>query len=119
MIAELILAPEAEQDIAEGQESSAKRRRAHTCRTARPTISTPAVSKQTWHSADRPARRFLVSSRRRCNMAISAFEGIIENGRIRLPDEVTLPEQTKVYVIVPGPEKGRPVHIRSPRLAHP
>ncbi len=29
-------------------------------------------------------------------MAISTFEGIVENGQIRLRDDVTLPEHTKV-----------------------
>ena len=52
-------------------------------------------------------------------MAIQTLEGIVENGRIRLEDDVTLPEHTKVYVIIPEFKSGRPVRIMSPRLAHP
>ena len=52
-------------------------------------------------------------------MAIQTFEGIVENGRIRLEDDVTLPEHTKVYVIIPQLERGRPARLMSPRLAHP
>jgi hypothetical protein len=53
-------------------------------------------------------------------MPISAFVGIVENGRIRLRDNVTLPEKTRVYVIIPdietAPQKAR---VYSPRLVHP
>lgn len=52
-------------------------------------------------------------------MNISAIEGIIQNGQIRLPDNVTLPENTKVYVVVPGNEVIPVSRISSPRLAHP
>lgn len=52
-------------------------------------------------------------------MSLSAFEGIVENGRIRLRDDVQLPEQTKVYVIVPGSAHAPEPHLYSPRLAHP
>ena len=33
-------------------------------------------------------------------MANLTFEGRVENGQIRLPENVTLPEHTKVYVVV-------------------
>jgi hypothetical protein len=52
-------------------------------------------------------------------MAIQALEGVVENGRIRLDDDVTLPEQTRVYVIIPELKSGRPARIMSPRLANP
>ena len=52
-------------------------------------------------------------------MAILTFEGIVENGRIRLPDNVTLPEHTKVYVVIPDIETAPQAHIYSPRLVHP
>jgi hypothetical protein len=52
-------------------------------------------------------------------MAILTLEGIVENGQIRLPDEVTLPEHTKVYVVIPALESARPSRIYSPRLADP
>ncbi len=52
-------------------------------------------------------------------MAISTFEGIVENGQIRLRDNVTLPENTKVYVVIPDFEAVPQTHVYSPRLVHP
>jgi hypothetical protein len=42
-----------------------------------------------------------------------------ENGQIRLPDNVTLPEHTKVSVVIPDIETTPPAHVYSPRLVHP
>jgi hypothetical protein len=61
---------------------------------------------------------FLQSQRRRY-MAVLTFEGIVENGQIRLHDQVTLPEHTKVYVVIPDVEIAPQAHVYSPRLAHP
>jgi hypothetical protein len=52
-------------------------------------------------------------------MATVTFEGVVENGRIRLPDDVALPDNTKVYVIVPEQQTLGPVGVPRPRLAHP
>jgi hypothetical protein len=52
-------------------------------------------------------------------MSISTFEGVVENGVIRLPADVTLPEKARVYVVVPGLESAPRARIRTPRLAHP
>lgn len=52
-------------------------------------------------------------------MAILTLEGIVENGRIRLRDDVTLPEHAKVYVVIPAPESSQPARLRSPRLVNP
>ena len=35
-------------------------------------------------------------------MSVTTFEGVIENGQIRLPAGVVLPERKIVYIIVPG-----------------
>jgi hypothetical protein len=35
-------------------------------------------------------------------MSVETFEGIVEQGHVRLPDGVVLPERKVVYVIVPG-----------------
>lgn len=51
-------------------------------------------------------------------MQVTAFEGIIENGQIRLNTSVHLPEKTKVFVIIPGVETVKPAHIYT-RLLHP
>jgi hypothetical protein len=34
-------------------------------------------------------------------MAISTFEGVVKGGQIRLRDNVQLPEDTEVYVVIP------------------
>ncbi len=52
-------------------------------------------------------------------MALLTVEGIIENGQIRLCEPITLPEHTKVYVVIPDVAPGPHAHILSPRLAHP
>lgn len=49
-------------------------------------------------------------------MSVTTFEGIVEDGRIHLKDDVQLPGQTKVYVVVPDVQVMR---ILTPRLAHP
>jgi hypothetical protein len=52
-------------------------------------------------------------------MKVTAFEGFVENGQIKLPESVRLPEQTRVYVIVPASEPTPNLHLISPRLTHP
>lgn len=52
-------------------------------------------------------------------MQVTAFEGVVENGQIRLKTDVALPEKTKVFVIIPGLEAKKVVHVYSPRLLHP
>ncbi|MDT5156010.1 MAG: hypothetical protein QOC99_3024 [Acidobacteriota bacterium] len=53
-------------------------------------------------------------------MSAETFEGIVEQGQIKVNSDVRLPDGTKVYIVVPGiviEEAG--THLRSPRLAHP
>jgi hypothetical protein len=52
-------------------------------------------------------------------MAVATFEGIVENGHIRLQTNIPLPEQTKVYVVVPEYHAGPLPRLHSPRLVHP
>jgi hypothetical protein len=52
---------------------------------------------------------------------VTAIEGVVENGKIRLREEISLAENTRVYVIVadqhmPAP---LPAQVRTPRLANP
>jgi hypothetical protein len=47
-----------------------------------------------------------------------ALKGIDENGQIRLDENVRLPENARVYVIIPGFDFPKPICIRSPRLVH-
>lgn len=51
-------------------------------------------------------------------MATLTVEGFVENGRIRLRDTVTLPEHTKVYVVIPDVEAAPIARSYSPRLRH-
>ena len=53
-------------------------------------------------------------------MSVTTFEGIVEQGRIRLASDVQLPDNTKVYIIVPDIElKEQSLTLQSPRLAQP
>lgn len=52
-------------------------------------------------------------------MKIATFEAIVENGQIRLPPSIRLPEKAKVYVVIPGIEVPSAAYIGSPRLARP
>lgn len=50
-------------------------------------------------------------------MKVATFEAFVENGQIRLPGGVRLPERAKVYVVIP--EVPSAAYIGSPRLARP
>lgn len=52
-------------------------------------------------------------------MGARTFEGIVEQGQIRLPVSVRLPEKAKVYVVIPDLEVQTVAFIGSPRLVHP
>ena len=52
-------------------------------------------------------------------MRVTTVEGTVENGLVRLPADVRLPENAKVYVVVPGVEERVALYIGGPRLAHP
>jgi virulence-associated protein VagC len=52
-------------------------------------------------------------------MGVTSFEAVVENGQIRLPADVRLPEKARVYVIAPGVELPPTASIVSPRLLHP
>ncbi len=57
-------------------------------------------------------------------MKVVSYEGVVENGRIRLPPDALLPEKAKVYVVVPEliVKSDKPpdvVRVPSPRLKDP
>ena len=52
-------------------------------------------------------------------MSVTTFEGVVENGQIRLAADACLPEKAKVYVIIPNSAVPLPASMASPRLAHP
>ena len=51
-------------------------------------------------------------------MFVTTYEATMKDGQIRLPDNVSLPENARVYVLVPDAEQDVP-RLRSPRLADP
>jgi hypothetical protein len=51
-------------------------------------------------------------------MNVVTYEAVVENGQVRLPADAKLPENAKVYVVVPGLADKAVAHIYSPRLAH-
>ena len=52
-------------------------------------------------------------------MAVSTLVGIVENGQIRIRNDVALPENAKVFVVIPDFEDIPQAHVYSPRLVHP
>ncbi len=53
-------------------------------------------------------------------MSAATFEGVVEQGQIKLNSEVRLPDGTKVYIVVPEMEvEATSMNLRSPRLSHP
>ena len=53
-------------------------------------------------------------------MSVTTYEGVVEDGRIKLSEDVLIPESTRVYVVVPDArDQPGPYRISSPRLASP
>lgn len=52
-------------------------------------------------------------------MAVTTFEAVIENGQVRLPPGVVLPERQTVFVVVPDVAAPEPSKIPGVRLADP
>jgi len=52
-------------------------------------------------------------------MSVTTIEAIVENGQIRLPSSVRLPEKAKVYVLIPDVRIPAASYIGRPHLAHP
>jgi hypothetical protein len=50
---------------------------------------------------------------------LATYEGVVENGQVRLPPNADIPEKTRVYVLVPDVETKNPLYIASPRLVRP
>jgi hypothetical protein len=50
---------------------------------------------------------------------LATYEGVIENGQVKLPSNVGIPEKTRVYVLVPDTESPATQHVVSPHLANP
>jgi hypothetical protein len=53
------------------------------------------------------------------SMKVLTYEAIVEHGEVKLPETVRLPENAKVYVVVPGVEDLPSSRIQTPRLLRP
>jgi hypothetical protein len=51
-------------------------------------------------------------------MNVATVEGIVENGQIKLPADVHVPNWTKAYGVIPGAGPPSPMRVMSPRLVH-
>jgi hypothetical protein len=52
-------------------------------------------------------------------MSVTTFEGVVENGRVRLPEGVVLPEQQTVFVVVPDTSPLSTKKLPGVRLTNP
>jgi len=51
-------------------------------------------------------------------MSVTTIQGVIENGRVVLPEDVNLPEKKVVYVVIPDFDEKPSKRILSPRLVN-
>ena len=47
---------------------------------------------------------------------LATYEGVVENGHVTLPPDVDIPDETRVYVLVPEVNTQRTLQILTPRL---
>jgi len=47
---------------------------------------------------------------------LATYEGVVEDGHVTLPPDAHLPDDTRVYVLVPDMDTQRTLQILSPRL---
>lgn len=52
-------------------------------------------------------------------MKVTTYEATVQDGCIALPDDAHIPDNTRVYVVVPASTDTERVRILSPRLVHP
>ena len=50
---------------------------------------------------------------------LATYEGIMKNGRVKLPPGAQIPNETRVYVVVPELETIPLPYVASPKLANP
>jgi hypothetical protein len=52
-------------------------------------------------------------------MSVRTYEGVVDHGQIKLKADAHLPDNTKVYVVVPESQVEQIAHLYSPHFAHP
>ncbi len=50
---------------------------------------------------------------------LTAYEGVVENGRVKLPPNADIPDGTRVWVVVPAAETHPLPRVATPHLANP
>ena len=50
---------------------------------------------------------------------LATYEGVVENGRVRLPPDADIPDGTRVWVVVPAAETHPAAHVPTPHLVNP
>jgi hypothetical protein len=51
-------------------------------------------------------------------MKVTTYEATVRDGSIVLPEDANIPNDTRVYVVVPAVDDVERVRVMSPRLAH-
>jgi hypothetical protein len=52
-------------------------------------------------------------------MNVATFEGFVEQGKIQLKTAIHLPDNTRVYVLIPDFRIEQRIQVLTPRLLHP
>ncbi len=52
-------------------------------------------------------------------MKVATYEAVVENGQIKIAEDVQLPERAKVYVLITETASTNRLEMKSPRLARP
>jgi hypothetical protein len=48
----------------------------------------------------------------------TTYEATVQDGRVVLPEDADIPDNTRVYVVVPASDADERVRMMSPRLVH-
>lgn len=49
----------------------------------------------------------------------TTYEATVQDGRVVLPEDAHIPDNTRIYVVVPADADSSRVRMMSPRLVHP
>ena len=52
-------------------------------------------------------------------MHVFTLEGIVENGQIRVRSGALLPENARVFIVIPDVPAAQEARVHTPRLVHP
>jgi hypothetical protein len=52
-------------------------------------------------------------------MSVTTYEVTVENGQIQLPEHIQLPENAKIYIVVPNVKTPKVAHVNTPHPVQP